>query len=258
MAGRLRAAARTQRSFECPNCDAFSAQIWSSLGYMEEEQGQEWFSVLEQRAPQNANVFDEIPLADGPRWILSDVWVVSTCVACSRRSIWRDEEIIYPSAPGAPAAHPDMPGTARSLYDEARRVLPISRRAGTAMARATLERLLRDLDPEAKPKLSLDQRIGRVTDRVSSGLGGVLDVIRHAGNKSVHAEDELDEVLVLVLDDEDVEVVELLFSAINELVDELITKPNRHADLVSRLPQSVQDQIMRRGSLTTQAQAEQR
>lgn len=221
------------------------------MGFFQEEQGSEYFIPVERAAPARANVFDNIPLADETPWIISEIWAVSTCAACSRRSLWRNEAIIFPTAPGAPAAHYDMPAAAREIYDEARLVLSISRRAGAAMARATLERLLRDLDSEAEAKSTLDRRIARVVPQVSSGLGGVLDVIRHAGNKSVHAEDEVDDVLVLVLDDEDIEVVDLLFSAINELVDELITKPKRHADLVDKLPRSVRDGIARRGAQTT-------
>lgn len=253
------AADRTARAFTCPHCNAYSAQQWRALGHYLPNAGGEWpvgdswsFHLLRDGAVSEDFALDEdIERAEFEKtqdWVANAPWASSRCDACEMVGIWRDTHMVYPAPRGAPTAHPDMPTTAAELYEEARAVLPISRRAGTAMARATLERLLREIDGSAPRKARLDQRIARVSPRVSTGLAGILDVIRHAGNKSLHVSEEIDDVLVLVLDEKEVEVVELLFSAINELVDEMVTKPKRHQALIDRLPPAVRDGVERRAN----------
>lgn len=238
---------RNLRAFTCPTCAAFSAQTWHALGYQESDPSsnqEPWFRELEEAADlddQDAPWNQPNPFVEQPDpWVVDGIWAAARCAVCNALTIWRHATIVYPGVKGAPAAHPDMPLTAAQLYEEARSVVAMSRRAGAAMARATLERLLRDLDPEATSNLPLDRRIERILSQVSSGLGKVLDVIRHAGNKSVHvAENFEDGVLVLILDEEDEAIVEVLFSAINQLVDELVTRPRQYDELFEKLPEGV-------------------
>jgi len=146
--------------------------------------------------------------------------------------------MIYPSSGTVPVPHPDMPADARGLYEEAREVLGISRRAGTALARASLERLLKTLDPQdGNPDLAT--RIARVAPRLPESLGQMLTIIRVAGNQSLHVPDQPGELLVLVLDPEETEVVELMFEAINELVEQLVTRPAKALSHFERLPEAV-------------------
>ncbi|WIB42821.1 DUF4145 domain-containing protein [Curtobacterium sp. MCLR17_058] len=238
---------RNRKAFTCPTCGAFSAQTWHALGYQEIDPASDqepWFRELEELAElddQDAPWNQTTPwLEPTEPWVVGGIWAAAQCAVCQALTIWRHSLIIHPASKGAPAPHPDMPPAAAELYEEARSVVAMSRRAGAAMARATLERLLRDLDPEADGKLTLDRRIERILARVSSGLGRVLDVIRHVGNKSVHVSDSSDDkVLVLVLDEEDAAVVDVLFSAINQLVDELVTKPAQYRKLFDQLPDGV-------------------
>ena len=150
--------------------------------------------------------------------------------------------MIYPPAGTAPVPHADMPPEAKELYEEAREVVGISRRAGAALARAALERLLKTLDPEAG-KVVLAARIERMVPQVPEPLGQMLTVIRVAGNAALHVDDEPDDVMVLVLDPGEEEVVELIFEAINELVDEKVTRPKKVADLYSRVPESIRERV---------------
>jgi hypothetical protein len=124
--------------------------------------------------------------------------------------------------------HEDMPESVRELYNEARAVVGISRRAGAALARGSLERLLKTLDPDAG-RVNLDERIARMGERVSAPLWQLLTALRHIGNKSLHVDDEPDEAVTVFLGDEDAGISELLFAAVNDLVDELITRPKRAA-----------------------------
>lgn len=126
---------------------------------------------------------------------------------------------------------------------EAAAVIVVSRRAGSAMARATLERLLIELDPSSPKNARLDERIINVLDKVSTSLGDALTLIRHVGNQALHVDSTPDEALVLVLDEENTEIIDVLFAAINDLVDELVTKPAARARLLDAVPPTVRARV---------------
>ncbi len=75
---------------------------------------------------------DETPPFDDPKagWVVGSMWASAQCQRCRKASIWRDSVMVYPSGKGGPAPHPDMSTSAATLYEEARAVVPISRRAG--------------------------------------------------------------------------------------------------------------------------------
>jgi hypothetical protein len=170
-------------------------------------------------------------------------WNAAQCESCKAFSLWRDELMIYPANSPAPSAHPDMPEEVQALYVEARNVMPVSRRAGAALARATLEALLKNLFPEHSARANLETRISLASEVVSGPLAELLTVVRHAGNKALHVDENPDELTVLVLDPQDVEVAEFLFIAINDLVEERVTRPRQTSALFDKLPRSVRDRI---------------
>ena len=71
----------------------------------------------------------------------------------------------------------------------------------------------------------------------------MLTVIRHVGNKALHGSDTPDDSVVLILDDTQTELVDLIFESINQLVDELVTKPNSSKRFLAMLPPSVLDPL---------------
>jgi hypothetical protein len=140
--------------------------------------------------------------------------------------------------------HVQMPEGVRELYEEAAQVAVVSRRAGAALARATVERLLKYLDPEAPKGATLDKRIERVTPRVSTSARTLLEMVRVSGNGAVHADDEPDEIVTIVLSDQEgPSVLEMLLDAANDLVDELIARPAQIEQRRAQLPQHVQDKL---------------
>jgi hypothetical protein len=203
--------------FDCPRCGAYASQSWASLNRV------------------NSTFYDS------RRGI--GQWTSAQCGRCYDYSVWRDERMVYPTSGLAPVAHPQMPPEARVLYEEAREVVGISRRAGTALARAALERLLRTLDPIAGKQPNLATRIERILPSVPGPLAQMLTVIRVAGNSTLHVADEPDEILVLVLDPGETEVVELIFETINDLVEELIAKPAKVTNLYSKIPASMRERV---------------
>lgn len=200
--------------FDCPRCGVFAMQSWEPL------------------TPVSSRTwFDDSTKTTGR-------WQVAKCARCDEYSVWRQDRMIFPSGGAAPVSHPDMPVEAKELYDEAREVLGISRRAGTALARASLERLLKTLDPQpGSPDLA--SRIVKVSARLPESLGQILTIIRVAGNQSLHVPDQPGDLLVLVLDPEETEVVDLMFEAINELVEQLITRPARVLSHFEKVPDAV-------------------
>lgn len=218
-AGAGRTPARGRNAFDCPHCGAFANQHWFAL---------------KRTGTNEGRFYDGGDEASG--------WNVSHCAHCSKYAVWRNVRMIYPTAGTAPVPHPEMPPEAKELYEEAREVVGISRRAGAALARASLERLLKTLDPDAG-NVVLAARIERLIPQVPGPLGQMLTVIRVAGNAALHVDDQPDDVMVLVLDPGEAEVVELIFEAINELVDEKVTRPRKVSDLYSRVPESIRERV---------------
>lgn len=168
-------------------------------------------------------------------------WGMSICRACENASVWRGKDLIYPQKAPGRAPSDDMPEAARELYEEARAVATASRRAGAALARASLECLLKELDPEAPKKSNLDDRIDRIRDKVSTATFKMLTLARHVGNKSLHVDNVPDNAVLLLLSDDDEMFLDDVFESINMVVDEMITKPNIIDNRYEQLPPGVRD-----------------
>ncbi len=220
--------------FVCPRCEAFADQSWINLteAYTNSDQ---FYDTMRWRKGENGALIESG----------TGQWQASTCASCRDSSIWRDDAILFPRSSTIPSASKDTPGDVLALYEEGRAVWPISRRAGAALARAALEKMLRN-DPGASKKDDLVTLISKAKPTLPSHVGTLLDVVRHAGNKSLHVEDEPDEVMVLLLDENNTEIGPIIFEAINLLVDERVTKPAAVSALFDNLPQGVKESIERR------------
>lgn len=223
-----------QSSFACPLCGALAAQEWRELHV---PTGRGGFGPL-----QNKRRLDTKPAA-GPRFV-DPRWAASQCYACQNHSIWLQEALVYPDPLSARIAvahapHEDMPEDAADLFREAVSVLPFSRRAAAALCRASMERLVKSLDADSPRRAKLDERLARLEGRVSSSTIDLLNVLRHVGNTALHGEQDGDGSATIYIDEDDETIAETFFLAINTLVDELITKPRRSAELYGALPEGV-------------------
>lgn len=223
--------------FICPRCNSFADQTWHDLKYSA-------------RTARGTGWVDAHDLDQSPYWGSDEAenvenrseesqWRMSECASCQHRAVWRHDALIYPVSSPAPTPSVDMPDEVRPLYEESGAVAAVSPRAGAALARATLERLLKLLDPDAPKRLQLDDYIVRVLPRVNVATGKLLTLIRHVGNKSLHVEDVPDEAIVLLLSDEDADILGVLFQTINDVVEELITRPRQADALYEAVPASV-------------------
>lgn len=209
-----------------------------ALGYESEDynEGPCWASMayVLQPSAEKVDPFDPPPATH------RHLWNGARCFSCGKWSVWFDGEMVYPRRSTGTPAHPDMPEPIRELYEEAAAVAAVSRRAGAALARATMERLIKHLDPGAPERAKLEQRIERLRPRVSADLWRMLTVVRVAGNQAVHVEDAPGELVILALDDEEgPAILELLLETVNDLVDELITRPKVKKDLFDTLPEQI-------------------
>ncbi|MBB5857875.1 DUF4145 domain-containing protein [Amycolatopsis umgeniensis] len=152
--------------------------------------------------------------------------------------------MVFPLARAGAPAHADMPPEVRDLYEEAAAVTPISRRAGAALARATVERLIKHLDAGAPANARLDDRIALLHGRISTPLQQLLDIVRVLGNDMLHVDEQPGDLAVIALDeDQGPGVIELVLRAANDLVDELVTRPRTTSSLWAHLSPGTQQNI---------------
>lgn len=219
--------------FTCPRCGAFSHHIRSTLK-MDAKSGQSnyarpfndekgWFEA-------RGTLIHLLPSA-GPM----PQWYATLCVSCNSPSVWRGGSLIFPRASTAPQPHVDMPEDAKALYEEARAVLIDSRRASAALARAALEAFLKSRD-EQPSRRNLQIRIGELKDQISDSLWQVLTALRIVGNDALHGGE--DGLVYLYLSNEDADMAEAFFGALNQLVEELVTVPRRAAELYNMIPEA--------------------
>lgn len=171
-------------------------------------------------------------------------WSVTVCVSCNSPSVWREGALVFPRASTAPGPHVDMPDEAKELYEEARAVLMDSRRAAAALARAALESFLKSRDEQPSHR-NLQTRVGELRDQISGSLWQVLTALRIVGNDSLHGGE--DGLVYLYLSNEDADLAEAFFGALNQLVEELVTVPARAAELYGMIPEAKREAAERAG-----------
>jgi hypothetical protein len=144
--------------------------------------------------------------------------------------------MIVPNQGTAPVAHTDMPDDVRADYEEARSVVGVSPRSAAALLRLAIQRLCVHL---GQPGKNLNNDIGAlVKEGLPQEIQQALDVLRVVGNNAVHPGE---------LSQEDVaDVADALFSLLNEIIEERISRPKRRQELFDRLPAAAREAIVKR------------
>jgi hypothetical protein len=176
-------------------------------------------------------------LAHATRWAIAVVamhetssrptrWAMNRCVVCSGEIVWFKTERRWPMGQIGPIAHPDMPERIASIYEEARAIGAQSPRAAAALLRLALQHLVTDL---ASGEKDVNKAIGAlVKDGLPIRVQKAMDILRIVGNNAVHP-GQIDL-------EEQSGTVEALFSLLNFVVDDRISKPKQIDDLYSTLP----------------------
>jgi len=158
------------------------------------------------------------------------------CEHCHEISYWCEGRMIIPAeAPVAPP-HPDMPKSIIEEYQEARSIFARSPRAAVALLRLAIQKLMHELGEKGE-NINAD-----IKALVSKGLPvqvqQAFDFCRVIGNNAVHPGE-------INLNDTP-EMGQHLFSMLNFIVEDRITRPKHIASLYAQLPQSARDAIEKR------------
>lgn len=136
-----------------------------------------------------------------------------------------------------PEPNADMPEKSLATYKEASEVFAISPRAAAGLMRLCLQQFCQEIEVRGK---SLDEQIGElVKSGVPEFIQQYMDVCRCVGNSSVHPNVEIDV-------NEDPEVAKALFTAMNIIVENLVSIPKRAREAYSALPANFRKHVAER------------
>lgn len=202
-------------AFNCPFCNAYANFHWSQVQVA-------------------------IPGAQ-----TSIKYKAAQCAHCKEWTLWALERkvhgpwiggLIYPFKLTSPLPHRDLPEACKSEYEEARYVFPFSPRASAALLRLCIQKLCKALGEGGK---NINDDISSlVKEGLDARIQKALDVVRVTGNNAVHP-GEMDV-------NDDAGLVEKLFTLVNLIVEEMITKPKEIDQLYGKLPEDAKQAIEKR------------
>ncbi len=162
----------------------------------------------------------------------------SRCAHCAAKSYWHEKRMIIPSDSPVEPPHPDMPSEISGEYAEARSIFGRSPRASAALLRLAVQKFMPVLG-QAGGNINND-----IKALVAAGLPiqvqQALDYCRVIGNNAVHPGE------ISLTDTPD--MAQHLFSMINFIVEDRITRPKHIATLYAQLPDPAREAIAKRDS----------
>ena len=194
--------------FHCIHCGVYSAQHWQNFIYLD---------------------------SYGRTKTKNDL-MYCICSHCNKWSYWHNDRMIVPSEAPVPPSHEDLPVECIEEYNEARDIVARSPRASSALLRLAVQKLMVVLGESGN---NINSDIG---DLVTKGLPvqvqQALDYCRVVGNNAVHP-GEID------LNDTP-EIAHNLFSMINFIVEDRISRPKHIQSLYEKLPEGARSAIEKR------------
>lgn len=165
--------------------------------------------------------------------------IFSRCHVCEEESLWYKEQLIIPSGQTAPLPHPDLPEPLRNDYMEARDIAQRSPRGAAALLRLVIERLCPLAGGEGN---RLFDCIGSLVAKgLQPEVQEMLDTARVIGNDFVHGG-------TLDPNDDDATVA-TLFWLVNEVTEEMISRPKQIKAAYARLTAGQIEAINKRDKL---------
>jgi len=236
-----------ESKFQCPHCKTFATQEWFNAN----EAGITAMQIIDHlylnyRSNISVTAQEYIMrflssvdnnFQDRLYHFVPKKFSVATCASCEEFTLWVNEEIIYPKKTTVPPPNEDLNEDIKTLYIEASSILIDSPKGATALLRLALQMLLKQIGKDGK-KINDDIK-ELVSEGLSPTIQQALDLLRVIGNNAVHPGQ-------INLDD-NAEIAQKLFSILNFIADELITKPKEleklYADLI---PLDTQEHIKQR------------
>ena len=143
--------------------------------------------------------------------------------------------MVFPSKSTVEPPNEDLTAEIKELYDEARLIFPDSARASAALLRLCVEKLCKELGLSG----NLNECIKKLVKQgVSESVQKAADYCRVIGNESVHP-GQID-----IRDN--AETVGYLFHLVNDIANEMLTKPRILNEKYSSLPSEKLEQIDKR------------
>ena len=183
--------------------------------YVAPQYGLDWFNCPHCWAFAHHNRYDMT------YWHWRHEWLnlkISICARCERYCIWNTEkdEMIRPNISTAPLPNEDMPDDVKELYEEARKVSPLSPRAAAALLRVSLEKLTAHL---WETEWNLNTRIWNLRKKgLPDNVIKSLDIVRITANEWWSHSWEIDLTWA-----DNQWIVNRLFFLVNYIVDRIIT-----------------------------------
>lgn len=197
------------KTFTCPHCGTLAKQDWNSRDLHFGLRGT--FDLEELR--------------------------IGHCHSCGDYTIWLKEMMLFPNTGSNPIPNPEMPESAKVLYQEASSIVSKSPRGAAALLRLAIQVLCKELGEDGK-NINKD-----ISNLVKKGLPQIiqqsLDIVRVTGNDAVHPGQ---------IDTDDELTVLKLFDLLNVIVEYMIALPNKVNGLYSSLPADKLEGIKRRDS----------
>jgi hypothetical protein len=164
---------------------------------------------------------------------------VCVCRECDKPSIWYRGRMLVPATGGMSPPSADLPKEVQDDYNEARAVVAYSLRSAAALLRLAIEKLCVELN---EGPMKLDQHIAAL---VAKGLDEdtalMFDAVRLGGNNAIHP---IDSIGVTA----NREMVGMLFWLVNEIADDVITKPKTRAEAMKLIPDDERARITTRNA----------
>ncbi|MDO8349397.1 MAG: DUF4145 domain-containing protein [Planctomycetota bacterium] len=162
---------------------------------------------------------------------------LSRCWHCKKVTVWVHRRVVDPVAKLGALPNKHMPPEIAKDFDEARSILNLSPRGAAALLRLCVEKLCDHLGAKGK---TIDDKIGYLVGKgLDEGVKDALDVVRVIGNNAVH-------VGKLDVGDDDPNLASQLLDLVNEIVEEMISKPSRLKAMKAKIPQGARDAIEKR------------
>ena len=237
-------------NFVCPHCGVLAKQVWTNIGDLSET----IISILLHQYLEyrtNSSSYQQEIISEFckfltrtlpgimPREFIPSYFGFARCQSCSDTTVWKETEMIYPRSFPFPGPNEDLDEGIRKLYYEAAGIYQDSPRAAAALLRLCIEELCRQLG-ETGP---LNTCIGNLVKKgMNTRIQQALDYCRVIGNSAVHA-GQIDL-------EEDPSKVSILFDLVNDIADEMITKPKGMEEKYSSLPEGSRKAIENRDKTT--------
>ena len=235
-----------KQSFTCPHCGVIAQQIWTDMRSVSEKIAAmlkylylEYRSNVSSYDQRRIEAFRDFVLREinkiTPKFFVSSSFSFTNCQHCSKATVWFGESMIYPRSVSFSDPNEDMDEEIKELYLEAAKIFQDSPRSSAALLRLCVEKLCGQLGEKG----NLNACIGNLVKRgLNTQIQQALDYCRVIGNNAVHSGK-------IVLEEE-TDKVSILFDLINDIAQEMLTKPKEMEEKYSSLPKEIIEQIEKR------------